>query len=229
MEHGESSNMYDDDILQCKVDIERAHQNSSSLKRACNPQINSEEKNYPPTAVRQSTQSIAGKTRTNLKNQILEEKKTKNIIKTVYSESGDKKQVKIVPTLVKASEPLSDTTEMEDKSSRAFEDNYTTYNEMPTASPVEAKEKTESEKAECSQGSEIKFIEQVKSMMSGGEYPNGQEVPRFDLAEQIMAEQRKTSAAKRKAPTMNVSIDSRFSHFVHVAGLFESALLSRAP
>ena len=43
MEHGESNGIYDNDILQCKVDIERVYQTSSSLKQAGNPQINTKE------------------------------------------------------------------------------------------------------------------------------------------------------------------------------------------
>jgi len=51
---------------------------------------------------------------------------------------------------------------------------------------------------------EVKIIKQVKSLISGSEQTDGQEVPRFNLAEQIMAEQRKSSATKRKAPNRKI-------------------------
>lgn len=69
--------------------------------------------------------------------------------------------------------------------------------------PWESAALTETTKRKA-QSNEVKFIEQVKSMISGGEQTDRAEVPRFDLAEQIMAEQRKNSAAKRKAPSRKI-------------------------
>jgi hypothetical protein len=70
----------------------------------------------------------------------------------------------------------------------------------------------QSEKLRYSQSNEMKFIEQVKSMRVSGEQSDNKEVPRFDLAEQIMAQQRKNSAAKRKAPVAKiVSIEKQTS------------------
>jgi hypothetical protein len=76
----------------------------------------------------------------------------------------------------------------------------------------EQRDERQSEKVQYSQSNEVKFIEQVKSVRIGGEQSGNEEVPRFDLAEQIMAEQRKNSAAKRKAPGGKiVSIEKRTS------------------
>jgi hypothetical protein len=63
------------------------------------------------------------------------------------------------------------------------------------------REKELFEGTEYTQDNDVKIIKQVRSIVSGSEQVSGKiDVPTFNLAEQIMAEQRKNSAIRRKAP-----------------------------
>ncbi len=226
---------FDIDIMQCKKDIELARQSETwaeikthkdkKKEQTSESQVSSGEQ-IRPSAVEKPTQLFNGqkKTNTEINSGFPAREQTRYVTKTLHIDQTNRNQTNATPTSESISESSADMVKIEKELPSAVEDYGTKYEETPEIKPVTAKKKaTEGinpagkpeddrpiEKPENTQSNEVEFIKQVKSMKSDNNRTNRREVPRFDLAEQIMAEQRKNSATRRKAPgRKNSSIEEQ--------------------
>ncbi len=234
MNQKDSNKGFDTDIMQCKMDILRAHQSAalSEIKKhkdnekepaRSKPQAFSEEKNPSPAVVGKSSQSAMEKKiiKTELKSDLPARKQRKDITKKVQAEQINTTQTKSTPAMRSPAETWVETVKIEEEPPRAVEGIGAIRREISES--VATKEKSAeilsdakrqreeklSENAEYAQSNEVQFIQQIKSIRAGGNQTGRQEVPRFNLAEQIMAEQRKSSSVKRKAPSSKIAVEQQ--------------------
>jgi hypothetical protein len=213
---------FDTDIMQCKKDIERArqsatlaqiktHKNKKKEQTAKSQEI-PEKKSHPPI-VEKSTQLFNRQKKTDIEvnGGFPVREQSRYITKTVHIDQTNANQTNATPTSESAEGSSADIVKLEEEQPAVVE-NYGAKNKDTSEIKYVTEKKEEnapSEKplkndstgnSENTQSNEVKFIQQVKSMKSGNNRTNRRQVPRFDLAEQIMAEQRKNSAIRRKAP-----------------------------
>jgi hypothetical protein len=178
MEQTDSGKALDADILQCRADILRARQNTA---------LTETKKHKTKEEKEQVTESPVTSTQTT---------QAPPAIESPTQPLTEKEKAKIE---LKSNIPARKQTAYVHNSEK---ENYETQDVSVATNQKD--EKPSEEAGHIQNNNEIKIIKQVKSLISDSKQAGGQQVPRFNLAEQIMAEQRKSSATKRKAPNRNV-------------------------
>jgi len=178
MEQIDSDKAFDADILQSRADILRARQ-SAALTEIKEHKTKEEKKQAPELPVSSMQTTQAPPAIGNSTQPVTQKEKAK-----IESKSN-----------------IAARKQTTDVQINKKENNEATNVGMTTN---QREEKIPEETGYTQDNKEIKIIKQVKSMISGREQTGGEEMPRFNLAEQIMAEQRRSSATKRKAPNRDL-------------------------
>jgi hypothetical protein len=178
MEQMDSGKALDADILQSKADILRARQ-STALTQIQEHKTKEEKEQSPdlPVTSVQTTQ-------------------TQPAVGSPTQPVREKEKAKIEPKVNIPARKQTTDVQINKK------ENHEAKN--ASVATDQRDQKTPEEAGYAQNSNEVKIIKQVKSMISGSEQTGGEEMPRFNLADQIMAEQRRSSAIKRKAPNRNV-------------------------
>ena len=172
MQNNESDNHLDNDILQCRQDILRAR-NAKSTPPAKKPP-----ESEPDAVIKEAPPPPAEPTKTD---------------ETIPEQPQDQPSPDINEPAVTESSSQPAPAAVQKPKIPSFEDLVTNNNNENMPVPIESEEKQE---VPVQQNIE----EEPETIASDDTDQNERQIPKFDLAEQILAEHRKIAATRRKAP-----------------------------
>ena len=182
MQNKESDNHLDSDILQCRQDILQAR-NARSTPPAKKPPVSAK----PDAVIKEPSPPPVESTKT---------------AETIPEQSQDQRSpdVNEPPVTDPSSQPAP--AAVQKPKIPSFEDLVTNNNNDGTPASIEPEEKQE---IPVQQNIE----EEPETAASDDTGQNERQIPKFDLAEQILAEHRKVAATRRKAPEPKKDITTK--------------------